>query len=255
MNWHLIIDVLPLLLQSAALTVELTLASILAGFVLAVPLALLRTSSLPAVSGTVLFYTFLFRGTPLLVQLFLVYYGASQLAWVRASVLWILLKDPVWCALLAFSLNHAAYATEILRGGIRAVPPGEIEAAKALGMPYLLRTRRIVLPIALRLSLPAYANEVVLMLKATSLASAVTLMELTGTARKIVAETFAPYEVFISAALVYLALTFLTVRFFSFLEFRLTRHRRRRVEAVARQPERAFAGQGAGQSQAVEDVS
>lgn len=230
MNWLLIIDVIPRLVQSAVLTVELTLSSVLVGLLIAVPLALLRTSSSPFTSRIVLFYTFLFRGTPLLVQLFLIYYGASQIGWVRQGVLWSVLKEPTWCALIAFSLNHAAYATEILRGGITAVPAGEIEAAKALGMSYLLRTRRIVLPIAFRLSLPSYANEVVLMLKASSLASAITLMDLTGTARKIVAETFAPYEVFISAALVYLALTFLAVRVFSALEWHLTRHQHRRVQ-------------------------
>lgn len=231
MNVTLIIDVIPRLLHSAVLTIELTVSSILIGFLIAVPLALLRTSSSVG-SRAVLLYTFLFRGTPLLVQLFLVYYGASQIAWVKSSFLWAALKEPYWCALFAFSLNHAAYATEILRGGIRAVPLGEIEAAKALGMSYLLRTRRIILPIAFRLSLPAYGNEVVLMLKASSLASAVTLMELTGTARKIVAETFSPYEVFILAALVYLTLTFLVAQAFARLEHNLTRHRRRRVQAT-----------------------
>lgn len=230
MNFQLVIDVIPALVKSASLTVELTLLSVVAGLVIALPLALLRASSSRLLSMPVLFFTFLFRGTPLLVQLFLVYYGSSQIPFVRSSFLWSVLKEPFWCALFAFSLNHAAYSTEILRGGIKAVPAGEIEAAKALGMSYPLRTRRIVLPIAFRLALPSYANEVVLMLKASSLASAVTLMELTGTARKIVAETFAPYEVFLSAALVYLGLTFLCVRAFAYFEQHLTRHRRRRAD-------------------------
>ncbi len=153
-------------------------------------------------------YTFMFRGTPLLVQLFLIYYGLSQLEWVRNSFAWPLLRDPFWCALLAFSLNNAAYTTEILRGGIRAVPVGEIEAAKALGMSAAQRIRRLVLPVGFRLALPAYGNEVVLILKASSLASTITLMELTGTSRKIVAQTFAPYEIFIAAALLYSQLLF-----------------------------------------------
>lgn len=227
MNWQIIFDVIPRLGQAVRLTVELTGLSVLLGLAISVPMALMRTSLSSLLSRFVLLYTFLFRGTPLLVQLFLVYYGASQWDWLRSSMAWEVLKEPFWCALIAFSMNHAAYATEILGGGIRAAPAGEIEAAKALGMSYLLRTRRIVLPIAFRLSLPAYANEVVLMLKASSLASAITLMELTGTARNIVAETFAPYEVFISAALVYLGLTFVCARCFALLEHRMTRHRRR----------------------------
>ena len=227
MNWHLIVDVLPPLLEGALLTAQLTVASVLFGFVIALPLSLMRASTVTALSHPVLLYTFAFRGTPLLVQLFLIYYGASQVEWIRSSFAWAILKEPFWCALIAFSLNNAAYTTEILRGGIRAVPRGEIEAAKALGMSYTLRTRRIVLPIALRLSLPAYANEVVLMLKASSLASTITMMELTGTARKIVAQTFSPYEVFISAALIYLGFTFVLVHLFGRLERHITVHQRR----------------------------
>ncbi len=227
MEWHLIIDVLPLLLDGALLTIQLTAASVLLGLAIALPLSLMRASHATVLSRLVLLYTFAFRGTPLLVQLFLIYYGASQIEWVRTSVAWAVLREPWWCALIAFSLNHAAYATEILRGGIRAVPRGEIEAAKALGMSYTLRIRRIVLPVAFRLSLPAYANEVVLMLKASSLASTITMMELTGTARKIVAQTFSPYEVFISAALIYLGITFVVVHLFGRLERRITSHQHR----------------------------
>jgi octopine/nopaline transport system permease protein len=227
MNWYLIVEVLPLLLEGAILTAKLTATALVLGMLIALPLALARASSFPLLSVPVLFYTFVFRGTPLLVQLFLIYYGASQLEWIRSSVAWTILKEPYWCALLAFSLNNAAYTTELLRGGIRAVPAGQIEAAKALGMSYSLRTRWIVLPVAFRLSLPAYLNEVVLMLKASSLASTITLMELTGTARKIVAQTFSPYEVFISAALIYLGITFVVVRLCARLERHIMRHERR----------------------------
>lgn len=227
MEWHLIIDVLPLLLDGAFLTVQLTAASVLLGLIIALPLSLMRASGSTGLSRPVLLYTFAFRGTPLLVQISLIYYGASQIEWIRTSFAWAILREPWWCALIAFSLNHAAYSTEILRGGIRAVPRGEIEAAKALGMSYALRTRRIVLPVAFRLSLPAYANEVVLMLKASSLASTITMMELTGTARKIVAQTFSPYEVFISAALIYLGITFVLVHLFGRLERSITSHQRR----------------------------
>nr|WP_244616847.1 ABC transporter permease [Starkeya nomas] len=231
-------EAFPRLLEGAGLTLQLTLMSLVAGFILALPLSLLRTSSSPLLSWPVQTYTFVFRGTPLLVQLFLIYYGAGQIDWIRATPAWFLLRDPYWCALVAFSLNNAAYTVEILRGGIRAVPAGEVEAAKALGMPYQLRMRRIVLPAALRIAMPAYANEVVLMLKASSLASIITLMEITGTARKIVSESFSPYEVFISAALIYLALTFAIVRLFRYLEYRNSAHRRRPPAEIPSPPTR-----------------
>jgi octopine/nopaline transport system permease protein len=243
MNLHLIIEVLPLLVEGMLLTAQLTAASVAIGLLIAVPLALLRTSPSSVLSYTILLYTFVFRGTPLLVQLFLIYYGAGQLEWIRSSAAWSILREPYWCALITFSLNNGAYTTEILRGGIRAVPSGEIEAAKALGMSYALRIRRIVLPAGFRLALPAYANEVVLMLKASSLASTITLMELTGMARKIVAQTFSPYEVFISAALIYLGFTFLIVHVFGRLERHMAKHQQRaelnnnsrsRVRAVAK---------------------
>lgn len=230
MNWYLVIDVMPRLLSGAILTLQLAALSVLAGLVIALPLSLLRSSPSGVLSCPVLAYTFVFRGTPLLVQLFVIYYGAGQIEWIRTTSAWTILREPYWCALIAFSLNNAAYTTEILRGGIRAVPAGEVEAAKALGMSYALRTRRIVLPIAFRLALPAYANEVVLMLKASSLASTITIMELTGTARKIVAQTFSPYEVFISAALIYLAITFVVVKAFARLERQLAHHLERVVK-------------------------
>ncbi|MCO6410896.1 ABC transporter permease [Hoeflea alexandrii] len=236
MNWYLVIDVMPRLLSGALLTLLLAALSVLAGLLIALPLSLLRSSSSGMLSRPVLAYTFVFRGTPLLVQLFLIYYGAGQIEWIRTTPAWTILKEPYWCALIAFSLNNAAYTTEILRGGIRAVPAGEVEAAKALGMSYSLRTRRIVLPIAFRLALPAYANEVVLMLKASSLASTITIMELTGTARKIVAQTFSPYEVFISAALIYLAITFVVVRAFARLERRLAHHLERTEKNNGKDP-------------------
>ena len=236
MNWPIIFDALPSLIDGALLTLQLTSTSVLLGLIAALPLGLMRASTSKLISGLVLSYTFVLRGTPLLVQVFLIYYGLSQLSWVRASFAWSMLKEPYWCALIAFSLNHSAYATEILRGGIRAVAPGEIEAAKALGMSYMLRTRRIVLPVAWRLALPAYANEIVLMLKASSLASTITLMELTGTSRKIVAETFSPYEVFISAALIYLGITFVCVQIFGLVERRINRHQHRPLSKKGREP-------------------
>lgn len=204
------------------LTLLLTFASLLAGFVLAVPLAFMRASSSRWLSLPVLAYTYVFRGTPLLVQLFIIYYGLGQIGAIRASVFWILLRDPFWCCLLAFSLNGAAYATEIFRGGIQAVATGSIEAAQAIGMSPLQIKRRIVFPIAFRSVLPSYANEVISLVKATSLASTVTLLEITGLSRKLVSETFAPYEIFLAAGVLYLGLTFSLTAFFNALEARLS---------------------------------
>ena len=159
-------------------------------------------------SGVTGVYVFLFRSTPLLVQIFLIYYGLGQFAAVRESFLWPLLKEAYWCAILALTLNTAAYTGEIMRGGIQAVPFGQIEAARALGMSRPLLYRRIVLPQALRTILPAYGNEMIQMVQATSLASAITLIELTGAARTIASRSFQPVEMFIIAGAIYLAMNF-----------------------------------------------
>ena len=164
------------LLAGLPLTLQLASASIVAGIVLAVLLALLRAASRPG-EWLVRGYVFVLRGTPLLLQIFLIYYGLGQFAAVRQSVLWPLLREPWWCAFLALTLNTAAYGSEIVRGGLAAVPPGAIEAGRVGGMSRLTLYSRIVLPIALRQALPAYGNEMVIMVKSTSLASIVTLME------------------------------------------------------------------------------
>lgn len=213
------------------LTLLLTFASLLTGLVLAVPLAFMRASSRTWLSLPVLAYTYVFRGTPLLVQLFIIYYGLGQIGAIRSSVLWVLLRDPFWCCLLAFSLNGAAYTTEIFRGGIQAVATGMIEAAQAVGMSPLQIKRRIIFPIAFRSVLPSYANEVISLVKATSLASTVTLLEITGLSRKLVSETFAPYEIFIAAGVLYLCLTFLLTSFFHALEARLNCEPRAKTHA------------------------
>ncbi|TBF87922.1 ABC transporter permease subunit [Rhizobium leguminosarum] len=220
------------------LTLLLTFASLFASLVLSVPLAFMRASPSRWFSLPVLAYTYVFRGTPLLVQLFLIYYGLGQIGIIRSSVLWILLRDPFWCCLLAFSLNGAAYTTEIFRGGIQGVETGMVEAAQALGMSPLQIKRRIIFPLAFRSVLPSYANEVISLVKATSLASTVTLLEITGLSRKLVSETFAPYEIFVAAGLLYLSLTFLLTSFFHALETGLngaSRTVNRRGEVALRQ--------------------
>src|SRR5690606_35390967 len=161
---------------------------------------------------------FFFRGTPLLLQLFLVYYGLAQFEDVRQCPLWPYLRDPYWCALIAMNMHTSAYSAEIIRGAIQSVPPGEIEAARALGLNRGQTIWHIVLPRAARIGLPAYSNEVILMLKASSLASTVTLLELTGMARTIIARTYMPVEIFFAAGLFYLVMAFVLVRAFRLLE-------------------------------------
>jgi arginine/ornithine transport system permease protein len=177
MNLQAIFAALPTYLAGAGLTLQLLVAALLLGGAAALPLAVARGAASRWVHGPVWAFTYVIRGTPLLVQLFLLYYGLAQFEAVRSSALWPWLRSPAFCALAAFAINTCAYTTEILHGTLRAVPAGEVEAARALGMSPLTTLRRIVLPSALRRALPAYGNEVVLMLHGTALASVVTLHE------------------------------------------------------------------------------
>jgi len=225
MNFGLMVEILPDLLRAAAVTVQLVSLSLALGMTLAIPLAVLYVSkrwflSLPAMS-----YVFFFRGTPLLVQIFLVYYGLAQFEFVRFSFLWPYLRVPFICALITFVLHTAAYTANILKGGIRAVDAGQVEAAKACGMSRFQQYRYILFPQVFCMVLPAYGNEVVAMLKATSLASTITVMELTGVAGTIVSQTFAPYEVFIMAAFIYLMLALVLTRALGMAERYLNRRR------------------------------
>ncbi|ACJ00085.1 ABC transporter permease [Rhodospirillum centenum] len=226
MDLNLILESLPQLLSGTVVTVELVALSLVLGLVLAVGIAVLRLSGIRAVSMLAGGYTFLFRSTPLLVQIFLIYYGLGQFETVRESILWPFLREPYWCAILALTLNTAAYTGEIIRGGIRAVPFGQIEAARAVGMSGRLLFRRIVLPQAFRQALPAYGNEMIQMVQASSLASTITLMELTGAARAIASRTFQPVEVFVIAGALYLAMNYALTRIVRAAEARLAHERR-----------------------------
>jgi His/Glu/Gln/Arg/opine family amino acid ABC transporter permease subunit len=217
-NWEVIIKWLPKLAQGATLTLELVAIAVIAGLLLAIPLGIARSSKRWYVRSLPYAYIFFFRGTPLLVQLFLVYYGLAQFDAVRESALWPYLRDPFWCATVTMTLHTAAYIAEILRGAIQAIPPGEIEAARALGMSRPKAMFYIILPRAARIGLPAYSNEVILMLKASALASTVTLLELTGMARTIIARTYLPVEIFFAAGVFYLVMAYVLVRGFKLLE-------------------------------------
>jgi octopine/nopaline transport system permease protein len=221
------------LLGGLPLTLNLAATSMLIGLLGATGLAVIRASNIAALANLASAYVFLFRGTPLLIQIFIVYYGLGQFRPTLQELgLWGLFRSPYWCAIIALTLNTAAYGSEIIRGGIAAVPPGAIEAATACGMGPWLRLRRIVLPLALRVALPAYGNELVLMVKATSLASVITLMDVTGLAAKIIAQTYRSVEVFACAGLIYLALTLILTRLVQLLEWRLSPARKSATNAL-----------------------
>lgn len=223
MNWEEIWIALPKLLDGAFLTMELVLISCLVGFLIAVPIALMRSSTNWWIRNIPLVYTFFFRGTPLLVQLFLFYYGAAQFDVVRESFLWPVLREAYWCALIVFALNTGAYTAEIFRGAIQTVPHGEVEAGIAMGMSKPVLFRRIVLPRAFRIALPSYGNEIILMLKSSALAYTITLLDLTGVTRTIIARNYLAIEMYFTAGVIYLLLTFIFIQVWMRIEKRLTR--------------------------------
>lgn len=220
-------DAFQRLLPGVPLMLQLAAWSLSFGAVFALALAMMRLSGIAVLDWTAQAYIFVFRGTPLLVQIFLVYYGLGQFRpQLQELGIWWFFREPYYCAIFALTLNTAAYAAEIIRGGLLAVPHGQIEAAKACGMSGLQRFRRIVLPIAVRQALPAYGNEIILMVKATSLASVITLMEVTGLAHRMISQTFRAVEVFVVAGAIYLLINFAVTRAIQFFEWRLSPHLR-----------------------------
>ena len=213
-----------LYLEGLWTTVQLVFAALVLGLMIAIPLALAASSSHALLRWPVFCFTYVFRGTPLLVQMFILYYGSGQFEFIQNSFLWPVLREAYWCALIAFTLNTAAYTTEILRGAIKATSTGEIEAAKACGMSPALMYRRIILPSAFRRALPAYGNEVIFMLHGSAIASTITLVDITGAARIVYSRYYIPYEAFITAALFYMTLTLIIVVAFRLVEKRWFAH-------------------------------
>lgn len=223
MGDHIIIESLPRLLDGTWITIQITGLSVIFGFCLAIPLALMRVSKNRLISYPTYGFIFYFRGTPLLVQIFLIYYGSGQFQDFLSQIgLWSLFKEAYFCSVLSLTLNTAAYSAEIFRGGIEGVPYGEIEAAKACGMSGMLLYRRIVIPKALRIAWPAYTNEVVFLLQASSLVSIITLMDITGVARVIAARSFAIFELYLAAAALYLVMVYGLLFVFKKIEKRIT---------------------------------
>ncbi|MGG5870588.1 ABC transporter permease [Pseudomonas peli] len=219
-DYNVILENLPLYFGGVLVTLKILLISLACGLALAIPLGLMRVSKSSLVNFPAWLYTYVIRGTPMLVQLFLIYYGLAQFEAVRESALWPYFSSATFCACLAFAINTSAYSAEILAGSLKATPHGEIEAAKAMGMSRFKLYRRILLPSALRRALPQYSNEVIMMLHTTSLASIVTLIDITGAARTVSSQYYLPFEAFITAGLFYLCLTFILVRLFKLAERR-----------------------------------
>lgn len=221
MDWPFLARTAGELLTGVPLTLQLTGIALCAGFVLAASVAALAHNRLAPLRWLARLYVGLFQGTPLLVQIFIIYYGFGQIEYLRSSFLWPFLAQAYWCAILALSLNTSAYGAEIIRGAIAAVPRNEIEAAQAMGMSGFLLRRRIIWPQALRYGLANYGNEAILLLKATSLASVITLMDVTGIAYRLVSKTYRSEEIFTIAGMIYLSLTFVIVGCVHMLERRL----------------------------------
>ena len=218
MDFDLMITSFPKLLGATVITLKLLSASLFFGLFLGLFFAILRLNKNIFINKFAYGYSYVFRGTPLLVQIFIIYFGLGQIEYLRSTVLWVVLKEPYWCAIIAFSLNTGAYTSEILRSAFQTIKPGIIEAGKSLGISNKIIFYKIQIPIAIRQSLPAYGNEIILMMKGTSLASTVTLMDLTGVAKYIISTTFKPIEVFIVAGGIYLFMTFVIHNVIKYLE-------------------------------------
>ena len=218
MDLELMINSFPKLLNATVVTLKLLSLSLVFGLFIGLLFAILRMNNNFIINKFAYGYSYLFRGTPLLVQIFIIYFGFGQIEFIRSSFLWVVLKEPYWCAIIAFALNTGAYTSEILRSAFQTIKKGYVEAGKSLGISSKIIFYKIQIPIAIRQSLPAYGNEIILMLKGTSLASTVTLMDLTGVAKYIISTTFKPIEVFIVAGSIYLFMTFLIHNFIKFLE-------------------------------------
>ena len=223
-DFALIADSIPKMLAGFWMTFELWFLSAVLGLALAIILLLMRISGRWYLYAPAMAYIYIFRGTPILVQIFIIYHGFPQLESIRESIFWPILREPYGCAILALTLNTGAYVSEILRGGVLGVDRGLKEAGAALGLSSTHRFIYITSPIAIRLALPAYSNDIISLMKSTALASTITLLDMMGIARTIVAETYAPYEIFLSLGVIYLILTWIIQKSIGLIEKRMSRH-------------------------------
>ena len=222
MNFNLIYESFLDILKGLGASLEIIILSLFLGLLLSVGIVMMRLTKNIVLNSFSRSFVFVIRGTPLLVQIYFIYYGLAQFTAIRESFIWIVLKDPFWCGVLALTINTSAYTSEIIRSGLNSIIKGQAESAVAFGMNKFQAFKRILLPQAIRQSIPAYSNEIILMIKASSLVSVITIMEMTGIARKIISKTFAPIEVFIAAGIIYLALNYLVTVIFKKIEKKYT---------------------------------
>ncbi len=215
-----------LFIEGVGMTINLTFFSLLLGLVIAIPSSLILSFKVPFLEGMVATYVYIFRGSPLIVQLFLIYYGLAQFEWVRNSPLWVILGEAYWCALIAFGLNSGAYTTTILQGFIESTPKGEIEAARAFGMNLYQQIKRIILPSSFRRALPAYSNEIIFTLHGSALASTVQIIDILGAGRWINGRYYLSFQGFLAAGFLYALLTICIILLLKRLEIRWNRHLR-----------------------------
>jgi len=224
MDFSILINEYQFYLTGLWTTIWLVALSLFLGLFIAVPVGILRSSENWLIKGPAWSFMYFFRGTPLLVQLFLIYYGAAQFDLIRESWLWHYFQEAWFCALLAFTLNTGAYTAEIVRGVISTMPKAELEAAKAYGMSESQILRRITLPNSLRRALPAYSNEIIFMIHGSAIAGIITIVDITGAARVVNARYYAPFEAYFGAAMLYMCLTFSVIFAFKKWESRYANH-------------------------------
>lgn len=223
-DFVLILSHWDIFLQGMLNTVALVLIGLGFGAVIALPMAITRWQGTPVASPLVGAFVYVFRGTPMLVQAYLIYYGLAQFEVVRDSIFWVILREPWWCCAIAFAINSAAYQVEIYRGGLDAVPKGEVEATIAVGMTRTVALRRIILPSALRRCLPMIGNESLFLLHGSAIASMLTVIDVLGAGRKLNAQYYLAYEGFLAATVIYMVLVWAITRILAQVERRTMRH-------------------------------
>ena len=221
LNTNILWQATPQIATGVVITLELMICTLIIGLLMAVILTTLSYLNIKPINALIKTYCFFIRGTPLLVQLFLIYYGSSQFDFIRDSVLWNILKQPFVCAVIALAINTSAYSTELFRGIISTIPKGEIEACQALGLSKIQMLVKIISGRAIRIALPAYSNEVIIILKSTSLASTITLMDLMGITNQLISDTYSTIPFLLFAGIIYLALNLVLIKTFSIIENKL----------------------------------
>jgi polar amino acid transport system permease protein len=229
MNWSWLPEYLPLLAKGFGMTLVLLVLAMIFGMLIAIPVGLVQVTGPRWLGAIARAYCTVMRGTPLLVQVWLLYYGLGSLfpsiPWIRQSVFWPVLREGFFYAVLAFSLNEGGYLGEIMRGAFLGVPRGELEAARAYGMSPWTTLRRVWFPRAFRNVLPTLAGETVLMLKATPLAATITVLDLLGVINRVRQDTYITYEPLLLLAAIYMCITFAITKGFSYVEGQVPQRR------------------------------